>query len=100
MTSFWVTTGLGLALMMIGCAAGNIILFRMLEDVNAHRGTQEYISEAGWYFQKLHRVWQLHRSLAPNSHLRAFLVTACITLALGFTVAGAGLLTTHAANTR
>jgi hypothetical protein len=100
MTSFWITTGLGFAVMMVGCALGNFVMFRMLEDVNARRGTREYISEIGWLFLKTRRVLTLHRSLVPESRLRTFFATACITLALGFVIASIGLFSSHAANTR
>jgi hypothetical protein len=100
MSRFWLITGLGFTLMMIGCAAANFAVFRMLEDVNSQRPTEKYISEIGWHFLKTRRVWMLHRSLVPESRVRKSLVTACIAMAFGFVIVGVGLLSSHAANAR
>jgi hypothetical protein len=61
-------------------------LYSMVGEVNVKRLVSTRIDSAWWHADKFFRVWQLHKLVAPTSHLRTMYVRGCSVGLVGFVI--------------
>jgi hypothetical protein len=70
MTTVQLGTVIGFILTMAGMFVVITAWFRIAADVNKSIPKEERIAPLSWYRTKAYRIWELHRSLRPDSKLR------------------------------